>query len=144
MIDFSPVGRDRGGKVLASGGWPESPLNRQAIKIDRSNKKSYNSFMKKASITEAKNNFSALIDSLKSGSPVLIVDRGRPVARLEAVSGAQQGGEDGKLLRLVREGFVRPRRNALPRALLKTEPPHPGPGGPSAVDLLIEERREGR
>jgi len=42
--------------------------------------------MKKASITEAKNNFSALIDSVKGGSPVLIVDRGRPVARLEPVS----------------------------------------------------------
>jgi len=35
--------------------------------------------MKKASITEAKNNLSALIDSLKGGSPVLIVDRGRLV-----------------------------------------------------------------
>jgi hypothetical protein len=32
--------------------------------------------MKKASITEAKNNLSALIDSVKGGSPVLIVDRG--------------------------------------------------------------------
>ena len=37
--------------------------------------------MKKASITEAKNNLSDLIDSLKGGSPVLVVDRGRPVAR---------------------------------------------------------------
>ena len=42
--------------------------------------------MKKASITEAKNNLSSLIDSVKSGSPVLIVDRGRPVARLEPVT----------------------------------------------------------
>jgi antitoxin (DNA-binding transcriptional repressor) of toxin-antitoxin stability system len=40
--------------------------------------------MKKVSITEAKNRLSALIDGLKGGSPVLIVDRGRPVARLEA------------------------------------------------------------
>jgi hypothetical protein len=31
--------------------------------------------MKKASITEAKNNLSALIDSVNGGSPVLIVDR---------------------------------------------------------------------
>ena len=42
--------------------------------------------MKKASITEAKNNLSALIDGLKGGSAVLIVDRGRPVARLEPVT----------------------------------------------------------
>jgi len=38
--------------------------------------------MKTASITEAKNTLSALIDSLKTGSPVLIVDRGLRVARL--------------------------------------------------------------
>ena len=42
--------------------------------------------MKKASITEAKNHLSALIDGLKGGSSVLIVDRGRPVARLEPVT----------------------------------------------------------
>ena len=41
--------------------------------------------MKRASITEAKNNLSALIDGLKSGSPVLIVDRGRPVALLSPI-----------------------------------------------------------
>jgi prevent-host-death family protein len=105
--------------------------------------KGYNSLMKKASITEAKNNLSALIDGLKGGSPVLIVDRGRPVARLEAVSGVQEGHDEGKLLRLVREGLVRPCRNALPRAFFKTEPPGAG-SGISAVDLLIEERREGR
>ena len=35
--------------------------------------------MKKATITEAKNNLSALIDGLKSGSPVLIVDRDVPL-----------------------------------------------------------------
>lgn len=99
--------------------------------------------MKKASITEAKNNLSALIDGLKNGSPVLIVDRGRPVARLEAVSGAQQGEEHGKLLRLVREGFVRPRRNVLPRAIVKTQPPQAS-GGATALGALLEERREGR
>jgi prevent-host-death family protein len=64
--------------------------------------------MRKASITEAKNNLSALIDSLKSGSSVLIVDRGRPVARLEPIGGGK-GGDDGKLSRLVRNGLVRAR-----------------------------------
>jgi len=47
--------------------------------------------MKRASISEAKNNLSALIDGLKGGSPVLIVDRGRPVARLEAATGDREG-----------------------------------------------------
>ncbi len=43
--------------------------------------------MKVVGITEAKNRLSALIDGLKGGSGVLIVDRGRPVARLEPITG---------------------------------------------------------
>jgi prevent-host-death family protein len=99
--------------------------------------------MKKASITEAKNRLSALIDGLQDGSPVLIVDRGRPVARLEPVTGDYEGGQDGKLARLVRDGLVRPRRIRPPRALFSSEPPR-ARAGASAVDTLIEERRQGR
>jgi prevent-host-death family protein len=97
--------------------------------------------MRKASITEAKNNLSALIDGLKGGSPVLIVDRGRPVARLEPVN-ADPEGQDGRLSRLVREGALRPRRAAPPRGLFTSRPPAPD-GGASAVAALIEERRDG-
>jgi len=97
--------------------------------------------MKKASITEAKNNLSALIDSVKGGSPVLIVDRGRPVARLEPVS--RIGSGDDRLARLVREGVVRPARSAAPRALFSSEPPRPKKGA-SGVRVLLDERREGR
>jgi prevent-host-death family protein len=99
--------------------------------------------MKKASITEAKNNLSALIDGLRNGSPVLIVDRGRPVARLEPLTGGHEGGQDGRLSRLLRDGIVRPQRAKPPLALLSSQPPHTSAGA-SAVDALIEERREGR
>lgn len=99
--------------------------------------------MKKASITEAKNRLSALIDGLKSGSPVLIVDRGRPVARLEPVREGSESEPDGRLARLVREGIVRPGRTQLPRTLFADPPPR-AKGGVSASAILIEERREGR
>lgn len=99
--------------------------------------------MKRASITEAKNNLSALIDGLKGGSPVLIVDRGRPVARLEPVTTGLEPEHDGRLLRLVRDGIVRPRRAAPPAALLSQQPPR-AKAGASAVKALLEERREGR
>ena len=99
--------------------------------------------MKRASITEAKNNLSALIDGLKGGSPVLIVDRGRPVARLEAVTGEAAGKQDERLSRLVRDGLVRPRRSRPPQTLFNTQPPS-AEGGASAVESLISERREGR
>jgi prevent-host-death family protein len=98
--------------------------------------------MKKASITEAKNNLSALIDHVKGGSPVLIVDRGRPVARLEPVTGLS--ADDGSRLdRLVREGIVRPARGGRPKALVATRPPRPKKGA-SGVRALLDDRRNGR
>jgi prevent-host-death family protein len=97
--------------------------------------------VKKASISEAKNTLSALIDSVKSGSPVLIVDRGRPVARLEPVGGS--GSDDDRLARLVREGVVRPARRAIAKALLSGTPPRVKKGA-SGVRALLDERRESR
>ena len=99
--------------------------------------------MKKVSITEAKNKLSALIDGLRGGSPVLIVDRGRPVARLEPVTDGPDAEHGGRLSRLVRDGIVRPRRAAPPRTLFSHQPPRARPGA-SAVETLLEERREGR
>ena len=43
----------------------------------------------------------------------------------------------------MRDGLVRPRRSALARALFTSQPPHAGAGA-SALDALIEERRNGR
>jgi antitoxin (DNA-binding transcriptional repressor) of toxin-antitoxin stability system len=99
--------------------------------------------MKKASITEAKNRLSALIDSLKGGSSVLILDRGRPVARLEPVTSGGAVEQGGRLSRLVRDGVVQPGRVPLPRMLFSDQPPRPN-GGVSAVAALIAERREDR
>lgn len=99
--------------------------------------------MKKASITEAKNSLSALIDSVKSGSSVLIMDRGRPVARLEPVNALEAPGDD-RLARLVRDGIVRPSAGAAPKAVLTTAPPRPKKKSTSAVRALLDERREGR
>ncbi len=98
--------------------------------------------MKKASITEAKNRLSALIDGLK-GSPVLIVDRGRPVARLEPVTTGRESKHNGRLSRLIREGIIRPGRASLSRTLLADQPPR-AKRGASAVAALIEERRDNR
>ena len=97
--------------------------------------------MKIASIAEAKNSLSALIEGLKAGSPVLIVDRGRPVARLEPVTGSAQDEPDGRLSRLLRDGVVRPRRGDPPQALFHGQPPRVHAGA-SGVDALTRERRD--
>jgi prevent-host-death family protein len=98
--------------------------------------------MKKASITEAKNNLSALLDSVKSGSSVLIVDRGQPVARLEPVRGVASEG-DHRLARLIREGVVSPGRAAVPKEIFATRPPAAKKGS-SGLRALLDERRDGR
>jgi antitoxin (DNA-binding transcriptional repressor) of toxin-antitoxin stability system len=97
--------------------------------------------VKKASITEAKNNLSALIDRVKGGSPVLIVDRGLPVARLEAVGGVFS--DDDRLARLVRDGIVRPARGGAAKTVLATRPPRLKRGA-SGVRTLLDDRRTGR
>lgn len=95
--------------------------------------------MKKASISEAKNNLSALIDRVKAGSSVLIVDRGRPVARLEPVSGS----DDDRLVRLVRDGVVRPARGTVAKSMWASAPPR-AKAGASGLQALLDERRDAR
>ena len=99
--------------------------------------------MKIASMTEVKKNLRALIDRVTRGASVLIVDRGKPVSRLEPVGKIPGEVDDGRLQRLVRAGLVCPGRDRLSPAFFKDEPPRTK-SGVSAVDYLIQERREGR
>lgn len=48
-----------------------------------------------------------------------------------------------RLLRLIRDGIVRPARAAAPRSLFAHPPPGPKEGA-AAVAALLAERREGR
>ncbi len=98
--------------------------------------------MRVVSVTEAKNGLSALIDLVQSGEMVLIIDRGRPVARLETAISTALTDPEGRLARLQRAGIVH---------VGSPPPERPPPGrrpsltpGTSAVEALIEERRSGR
>lgn len=99
--------------------------------------------MKRASLTETKNQLSALVDRVRHGETILILDRGRPVARLESVlEGEDAGG--GRAERLERQGVIRRARTRHPaRSVIEQAPPRPAAGA-SAVEALVAERREGR
>ncbi len=97
--------------------------------------------MKTATITEAKNRLSALIDRVRSGESILILDRGVPVARLEPVAAFPD--PTGRLRRLERAGVIRVGETAPPLDLLRTPGPTLAPGA-SAVQALLEERQSGR
>ena len=97
--------------------------------------------MKRASISEAKNRLSAILDRVRNGDSVIIEDRGVPVARLEPVISDPDPG--GRIARLGRQGVLRRPQAALDRSLLRARPPR-SKGGSRASDVLIEERRSGR
>lgn len=97
--------------------------------------------MKSESISRAKNRLSALIKRVQRGEPILITDRGVPVARLVPVRlGA---GVPPRIVGLAQEGLA-----VLPEVTpdadwLDLEWPELAEG-PSPVDLLLDERRSGR
>ncbi len=70
---------------------------------------------------------------------MLILDRNKPIARLERVEG--HGSADDRLASLESEGLVRRALGPIPKELLQEPPPKPGK---SVLEALIEERREGR
>jgi prevent-host-death family protein len=97
--------------------------------------------MRCTSITDAKNNLSALIDRVRRGETVLICDRNRPVARLLPVGpGDGSGTEAPWLAGLVRDGVVNPAGKPLSvRSLPKpVKPVRPV----SIVDALHADREK--
>ena len=96
--------------------------------------------MKRATITEAKNGLSALIDQVKAGESILITDRGVPVARLEPASTVNDDDE-GRLARLERAGIIT-RGTGDFTAFLKRAPVETVDGR-GIVDLVLEERESG-
>lgn len=97
--------------------------------------------MKSATITEAKNGLSALIDRVRAGESVVITDRGTPVAVLEPVS--RRVDLDERVGRLERAGIVRRGPGEPPLDLIRTPGPRTGGAG-SLVEAVLDERRSGR
>lgn len=99
--------------------------------------------MRKASITETKNQLSALLDAVRHGESILIMDRGRPIARIEPVTSTSDEATENRAARLERNGVLRLPTNKPDMSLIKTAPP-PLAKNASAVDALLRERDESR
>lgn len=76
---------------------------------------------------------------MQAGESVLILDRNRPVARLERVEGQDYLKE--RLGRLEVRGLLRRSTTPVPMELLRTAPPEPKQ---SVLQALLGERLEGR
>lgn len=63
--------------------------------------------MNMTTISEAKSHFSALVRRVEQGETLLIMHRGRPVARLSPVTPADDADDEDRLARLERSGLIR-------------------------------------
>ncbi len=97
--------------------------------------------MRRVTINQAVNGLGALIDLVRAGESVHIVEGGTPVARL--VSIVSGDASVGRVERLERAGLLR-RGLSPPPVELISRPGPAVPDGFNVVDALLEERREGR
>ena len=100
--------------------------------------------MKTVSVSVAKNTLSALLRKVRAGAPIVITDRGVPVATLMPAA-TQVRGVPTRLIELAERGVVKlPERE--PSVDWDDDMPEPArvSKGASAVDELLEERRAGR
>jgi len=96
--------------------------------------------VKRASVTEAKNGLSALIDRVRHGESILIEDRGTPVAQLTPVSRVPSGSDRDRVTRLERQGVLRPAMSAGPSTVLAVPPPRPA--RPVSLSRLVQDERQ--
>ena len=95
--------------------------------------------MKTATVSEAKNQFSALLEQVKKGETVVILQRTTPIARLEPISGTGTHA----LSALERNGILRRADRPLPKDFFKSPMPSLKKSSTS-VAALLRDREEGR
>ncbi len=99
--------------------------------------------MKIANISTTKNNLSKLLDEVRNGESILIVDRDTPIARIEPVENHPDA--ENRLKTLARGGIVNlPEKNLDVEKFLQRKGGARLGDGESASDALLGERTETR
>ena len=96
--------------------------------------------MKRASVSEAKDGFSALLKDVRRGETVLITHRGEPVARLEPCRLGDLTMDEAAA-ELVRRGVATPPRARIDVKNLLAKPLPKLPAGVSASEIVAADRR---
>ena len=96
--------------------------------------------MTRVGVARLKAELSRYLDAAKQGQEILITERGRPVARLVALSGPQRA--ESRRQRLARAGLLALGSGKI-RPALRRAPKGP-PLGASVLRALLDERSEDR
>ena len=103
--------------------------------------------MKVTKVTDLRKHLSEILDAVRQGEEVEILDRNVPIARLVPLGPtmeARKGRMPPWLERLRRAGAVRVGNLKPVAEILKGFPPGKRPPGNAAVEAILEERRGGR
>lgn len=114
--------------------------NRPAL--DSVRRKGYYSHMKKASISETKNNLSALLDLVRNGETIIITDRNHSIARIEPISKTGKSDDESRLARLERAGILKRAKKASSKGI--DFAPIKSAKKASALKALLAEREDSR
>jgi prevent-host-death family protein len=91
-------------------------------------------------VSDAKRDFSALVEKVAHGETVLVLRRGRPIARIVPTNQGALEPHD-RLLLLERSGLLAAGLEPPDASILDQDPPS---ADTSVLDALIDERRGGR
>jgi prevent-host-death family protein len=96
--------------------------------------------MTKVGVARLKAQLSRYLDIARRGQEVVVTERGRPIAKLVALGGADHA--DSRLERLIRAGVVIPGKGGVRASLRK--PPRGPRVGDGVLSALLQEREESR
>lgn len=98
--------------------------------------------MKSASISEAKNSLSALIERVKRGQTVLLTDRNKPVAKIVPIESGD-GTDESDLREMARHGLIHLPRKHLTDSFFRKPRPKSPPSS-TVLQALLDERSDDR
>jgi len=98
--------------------------------------------MKMANISYTKNHLSSLLARVKEGETIVIMDRNRPVARLEPAGDVQAAGAPAWVGEGVRRGVLLPRKAPLNIHRLQRLPIGKARRGGGILKALAEDRED--
>ena len=95
--------------------------------------------MKTASVSKLKASLSEYLRRVKTGEEVLVIERGRPIAKIAPVTASQRMPR--QLIEMEKEGLIKIGSGKLPRGFWKLPRPRDPKG--SVVKAVLQERGEG-